>query len=107
MRPYTQGLDAQMCTCLYLCLCYLKAKWVEAGVCLAANWAVSLNLHGIQQVLVAEAGGPADLELSCLNTAGTSIMELETVGGEGKKRYCDVFYLISRSQVMEAIIRLP
>lgn len=78
-------LDAQMCTCLYLCLCYLKAKWVEAGVCLAANWSVSLNLHGIQQVLVAEAGRPADLELSSLNTAGTSVMELESVGGERKK----------------------
>lgn len=78
-------LDAQTCIYLYLCLCYLKAKWVEAGVCLAANWSVSLNLHGIQQVLVTEAGGPADLELSSLNTTGTSVMELETVGGERQK----------------------
>lgn len=67
-------------------LCYLKAEWVEAGVCPAANWSVSLNLHGIQQVLVTETGGPADLELSLLNTAGTRVMELETEGGNRKKQ---------------------
>lgn len=58
------------------CHCYLKAEWVEAGIRLAANWSVSLNLHGIEQVLVTETGRPADLELSLLNTAGTRVMEL-------------------------------
>lgn len=63
---------------VHILSCYLKAKWVEAGVRPAANWAVSLNLHGIQQVLVTETGRPADLELSLTNTAGTRVMELET-----------------------------
>lgn len=60
---------------------YLKAKWIEAGVRPAANWSVSLNLHGIQQVLVPETGRPADLELSLPNTAGTKVMELESERG--------------------------
>lgn len=51
--------------------------WVEAGVCPAANWAVSLNLHGVQQVLVTETGRPADLKLSLPNTTGTGVVELE------------------------------
>lgn len=63
---------------VYTMLCYLKAKWVEAGVRPAANWSVSFDLHGIQQVLVTETGRPADLKLRVLNTAGTRVMELET-----------------------------
>lgn len=38
---------------------YLQVQRVKAGVRPAANWAVSLNLHGIEQVHVTEAGGPA------------------------------------------------
>lgn len=60
---------------------YLKAVRVEAGVCPAANWSVSLNLHGIQQVLVTETRGPADLKLGLPNTAGTKVVELEEERG--------------------------
>lgn len=107
--------SACMCLCSVLSP-YLKAQWVEAGVRPAANWSVSLNLHGIQQVLVTEAGGPADLELRLLNAAGARVMELETKtrnreGKEKKKtaescQFCALFCLISGSQVTEAIIRL-
>ena len=100
-----------------ICLCsilswYLKAEWVKAGVRPAANWSVSLNLHGIQQVLVTEAGGPADLELRLLNAAGARVMELETKTGNREKikaeccQFCALLCLISRSQVTEAIIWL-
>lgn len=57
---------------------YLEAKWVEAVVCLAANRAVGLNLHGVQQILVTETGRPAHVKLGLLNTAGPKVMELET-----------------------------
>lgn len=56
---------------------YLEAERVEAVVCLAANRAVGLNLHGVEQVLVAETGRPANLELGLLNAAGPKVMELE------------------------------
>lgn len=58
-------------------LCYLEAKRVEAVVCLAANWAVSLNLYGVQQVVVTETGRPAHVKLGLLNAAGPKVMELE------------------------------
>lgn len=74
----------RQCTYIHIFSCYLKAKRVEAGVGPAANWSVSLNLHGVQQVLVTETGRPADLNLSLLNTAGTRVMELETEGGSRK-----------------------
>lgn len=73
-----------MYTCM--CSCYLKAKWVEAGVRPAANWSVSLNLHGIQQVLLTETGRPADLQLSLLNAAGTEVMELSKEGARGDSK---------------------
>lgn len=87
---------------------YLKVERVEAGVRPAANWPFTLNLHGIQQVLITETGGPADLELGLLNTAGTRVVELQTEreqeGGQGgvKRKpgscqYCALFCLISRS----------
>lgn len=58
-------------------LCYLEVERVEAVVCLAANRAVGLNLHGVEQVLVTETGRPANLELGLLNAAGPKVMELE------------------------------
>lgn len=57
---------------------YLEAKRVETVVCLAANRAVGLNLHGIQQVLVTKTGWPAHVKLGLLNAAGPKVMELET-----------------------------
>lgn len=60
-----------------LWLRYLEAERVEAVVCLAANRAVGLNLHGVEQVLITETGGPANLELGLLNAAGPKVMELE------------------------------
>lgn len=95
---------------------YLQAQWVEAGVCPAANWAVSLNLHGIQQVHVTETGGPAHVELRLLNAAGTRVMELETEQERQKKKKKKTQTVISivlssillaGSQAIEAIIRLP
>lgn len=71
---------------VHILSCYLKAEWVEAGVRPAANWTVSLNLHGIQQVLVTETGRPADLELSLPNTAGTRVMQLEKERGNRKEK---------------------
>lgn len=71
---------------VHMLSCYLKAERVEAGVRPAANWSVSLNLHGIQQVLVTETGRPADLELSLPNTAGTRVMQLETERGNRQKK---------------------
>lgn len=59
-------------------LCYLEAERVEAAVCLAANGAVGVNLHGVQQVLLAEVGRPAHVKLRLLNAAGPKVMELET-----------------------------
>lgn len=56
---------------------YLEAERVEAVVCLAANRAVGLNLHGVEQVLVTETGRPANLELGLLDAAGPEVMELE------------------------------
>lgn len=56
---------------------YLQAERVEAVVCLAANRPVRLNLHGVEQVLVAETGRPAHLELGLLDAAGPEVMELE------------------------------
>lgn len=75
--------------------CYLKAERVECGVRPAANWPFSLNLHGIQQVLVTETGGPADLELGLLNTAGTRVMELEAQRGNRKKPQKVVRFVLS------------
>lgn len=68
-----------MCLSIKTCVLssYLQPKWVQAGVCPAANWAVSLNLHGIQQVLITETGRPADLKLCFTNTAGTVVVKLE------------------------------
>lgn len=92
---------------------YLQAQWVEAGVCPAANWAVGLNLHGIQQVHVTETGGPAHVELRLLNAAGTRVMELETEQERQKKKTQTVIsivlssILLAGSQAIEAIIRLP
>lgn len=94
---------------------YLQAQWVEAGVCPAANWAVSLNLHGIQQVHVTETGGPAHVELRLLNAAGTRVMELETEQERQKKKKKTQTVisivlssiLLEGSQAIEAIIRLP
>lgn len=71
--------------CVHIYLSYLKPKWVEAGVCPAANWAISFNLHGIQQVLIMETGRPVDLKLSLPNAAGTRVMELHTERGSRKK----------------------
>lgn len=78
------------CVYVHILSCYLKAERVEAGVRPAANWAVSLNLHSIQQVLVTETRRPADLELSLSNTAGTGVMELETKRGNRKKKQSSV-----------------
>lgn len=64
--------------CLSTWLRYLEAERVEAAVCLAANGAVGLNLHGVQQVLVTETGRPANLELGLLNAAGPKVMELQS-----------------------------
>lgn len=80
---------------VHILSCYLKAKWVEAGVRPAANWSVSLNLHGIQQVFITETGRPADLELSLPNTAGTKVMELETERGNRKKKHRQLSVLCS------------
>lgn len=73
---------------------YLKAKWVEAGFCTAANRSVSSDLHCIQQVLVTETGRPADLELSLLNTAGTKVMELERDRKKNTRQNCVLFSLL-------------
>lgn len=73
-----------------MCVFYLEAERVEAVVCLAANWPIGLNLHGIQQVLVTETGGPAHLELGVLNAAGPKVMDLET---RRRVRWCSLqFY---------------
>lgn len=84
---------------------YLQPKWVQAGVCPAANWAVSLNLHGIQQVLITETGRPADLELCLANTAGTVVVKLEN---EREQSCQDVALLglIRGSRMTRAIMRL-
>lgn len=74
-----QDMCSQACRqCLSTWLHYLEAERVEAAVCLAANRAVGLNLHGVQQVLVTETGRPADLELGLLNAAGPKVMELRS-----------------------------
>ena len=56
---------------------YLEVKRVEAVVCPAANRAVALNLHGVQQVVVTETGWPAHVKLGLLNAAGPKVMDLE------------------------------
>lgn len=61
-----------------LWLPHLEAERVEAAVCLAANRAVGLNLHGVQQVLLAEVGRPAHAKLRLLDAAGPKVVELET-----------------------------
>lgn len=71
---------------------YLEAQRVEAAVCLAANRAVGLNLHGVQQVLLAEAGRPAHVKLGLLNAAGPKVMELETKKKVGNISSCLLFY---------------
>lgn len=67
-----------VCVGYSMWLRYLEAKRVEAAVCLAANRAVGLNLHGVQQVLLTEMGRPAHVKLGLLNAAGPKVMELET-----------------------------
>lgn len=59
-------------------LSYLEAERVEAAVCLAANGAVGLNLHGVEQATVTETGRPAHVKLGLLNAAGPKVMELES-----------------------------
>lgn len=70
---------------------YLEAERVEAAVCLAANRAVGLNLHGVQQVLLTEVGRPAHVQLGLPNAAGPKVVELETRRKSGISS-CLLFY---------------
>lgn len=70
---------------------YLEPKRVEAGVCLAANRAIGLNFHSVQQVVVTETGRPANVKLCLLDAAGPKVMELE-MRRKLRISWCLLFY---------------